>query len=339
MMKRVIFLCIVLGSFTLLYAGSSEKLYDIRSAKITYDIFGGGVLTDESNLTIKSVQKLYMKEWGRVEIEELKRTEILFGALSDRHVQKVLKKYENGTVYSVDFDKEQIVESKSAAKDKRRIDLTSMQKRGEMKIATLSCEVWESKNRKVCLYKGIPLLDEKDFLGLRYVKRARLVYLEPDFSDEVFTLPELPYVKDTFMSPSIKTTKFHESLFIADRIIASQQDIPKTEKKFLELRNELGSDIFRKHKAALPEMLKQMREARVCLYVAEDQSSANECLQSLIIILASFNKTINNEITFWTEESKKKILEHFEDAIGKLEADMPCINRAENISDLSKCMK
>jgi len=334
-------LCIYLyvAGMSVVYAESSTKFYDVESANILYDISGGGVLTPESNLTIEGVEKFYIKEWGVVSRSELERIETVSGAIKERQIQKSLKQYDHGVLFDVDFEKQKISSRHSSQFDREKIDLKDMKPTGQTVIATYLCELWESDTRRVCLYRGIPLLDEKHYLGLEYVKRARSVSMDINLSKELFTLPDFPIIEDALMHPTMKTTKFHANILVSDKIINSIRDVNSTDRSYLKLRNALLEGIFKKQKVALPKMLKSMQRARACLYAAQVQEEAKMCLKEFMEIMASFNQKTDTKITSWRDESKEKILDYFEENIGTLEVDMPCIKRAKSFSDLSACMK
>ena len=334
-----LFIYVYVAGMTVAYAKSSTKFYDVESAKILYDISGGGVLTSESNLSIEGTEKFYIKEWGAVSRSELERIEIVSGAIKERQIQKSLKQYDHGVLFDVDFEKQKISSRHSSQFDREKIDLKHMEPTGQTVVATYLCDLWESDTRRVCLYRGIPLLDEKHYLGLEYVKRAKEVSIDTNLSKELFTLPDFPITEDALMHPTMKTTKFHANVLVSDKIINSISDVNSTDRSYLKLRNELLEGIFKKQKVALPEMLKSMRKARACLYAAQAKEEANMCLKELVEIMASFNQKTDTKITSWRDEPKEKILDYFEENIGALEVHMPCIMRAKSFSDLSACMK
>lgn len=334
------FILIIFTFFTtILYAENVEKPYGIPSGVIEYGIYGGGVVTPECNLTIEGTEKLSFNKWGQERIEEMYRIEILSGSLQSVEKEKTLKKSDHGTLYSVDFENERIIKSNLLEGDIGKIDLSHMHRSGMMNIASLDCDVWENDSRKVCIHKGIILLEEKSHLGFLYGKRAKSFSTDQNRSDDIFVLPDYPVKEDLLMRSMIKTTQTYKSETISDKINHAKEDIDPTNKKYHTVFNKFTKELFEKEKKYLPMLLKTMRQTRACLYGAENLIDANQCLYEIIDIKAHFNLDRDNELSIWVEETKEKILDDFDEGIAHLESKTPCINRSLNILDLSVCMK
>lgn len=333
------FILLMLTSVTLVAQPSeTKKIYGIETGQVEYEIYGGGVVTPECNLSIEGYEKLSFKEWGNVRIEEMERRETLLGALRSLEKEKTLKKSEKDTLYTVDFENERIITSNLLEGDIGQIDLSHMQKTGMMNVASLDCEVWEESTRKVCLYEGIMLLDEKRYLGFVYGKQAKIVNFDLDLSEKIFALPDYPVKEDLLMRSKIKTTQTYKAESISYKILHSQQaDIDPDTKEYTKVVDTLVEELFKKEKQYLPLLLKFMHKTRACLHAARTENDTKECFN----VMGEFKSKYNDECEHRAMLSieKQKILDDIDKKIRELKIRIPCINRAADMTDLSSCMK
>ena len=103
--------------------------------------------------------------------------------------------------------------------------------------------------------------------------------------------------------------------------------------------DKIGQNVFEKEKLFLPQFLLSMKKARVCLAQADDWIQANICVENVVQLKAQLTKDRENNIELWKGEEKEKILNAFDENISLLESRMKCIRSAQNITDLSSCMK
>jgi hypothetical protein len=208
-------------------------------------------------------------------------------------------------------------------------------------IAGRECEVWAREGVRVCLYKGIPLLIEKDLFGIHYEKKALWVKENIDVATDQCSIPNFPVQKIALFKTSIKQKKgpAEVSKYLSDILdeIAGKNSINIKKRKQYYL-NRLGEHIFERQKALLPEMLESMKRARECLQGADDSIEANGCIEELNIFKAKMVKEDKNHIDTWNKKEKNRILDEFDENIAVLESRMKCIRAAKNISDLSSCM-
>ncbi|HEO99290.1 MAG TPA: hypothetical protein ENO02_08335 [Epsilonproteobacteria bacterium] len=335
------FIILMLTTVTLVaQATETEKIYGIQSGLVEYEIYGGGVVTPECNLSIEGNEKLSFKEWGDVRIEEMERKETLIGTLYSIEKEKTLKKSEKNTLYTVDFQNERVITTNLLEGDIGQVDLSRMEKAGTMNVASLDCELWEDSSRKVCLYQGTVLLDEKRYLGLVYGKRANYVNFDLNLSEEDFMLPEYPLKEDLLVRNTITTTQTYKSETISDKIIsAKESDINATDKNYAKTFNGVFNELFEKEKKYLPLFLKAMRNTRACLHTAQSPAEANECLMGIRELKSEYNGNDDHTDMLLMEESKEKMLDDLDIKIREMKIRIPCINRAANMTDLSACMK
>ena len=335
------FIFLMITSVTLVaQASEEEKTYGIQAGVVEYEIYGGGVVTPECNLSIEGYEKLSFKAWGDVRIEAMERKETLFGTLYSVEREKTLKKSEKETLYTVDFQNERIITTNLLEGDIGEVDVSRMEKTGTMSVASLECELWEESNRKVCLHKGVVLFDEKRYLGFVYGKRADYVNFDLNLSEEEFALPEYPLKEDLLVRNMIKTTQTYKSETISDKIIRTKEaDLNTTDKNYAKTFNGFFNELFEKEKNYLPLLLKAMRKTRACLHTAQSQSDTTECLNEIRALKSEFNGNGNHTDILMVVENKEKMLDELDIKIRELKVRMPCINRAANMTDLSACMK
>ncbi|MFT7879075.1 MAG: hypothetical protein ABXS91_01665 [Sulfurimonas sp.] len=318
----------------------TNKTYDIKSGEVSYEIYGGGVVTPECNLSIEGYEKLSFRAWGDERIESMERTERLFGTLQSVEKEKTLKKSTKDTLYTVDFENERIITTNLIEGDIGQVDLSHMKMNGTMNIASYECELWEDGMRSVCLYKGIVLLDEKWYLGFVYGKRATHVNFDLNLSEEDFELPDYPLKEELLMRNMIKTTQTYKAESISGKIIHADNDtITATDKGYQKAVNLMVEELFEKEKQYLPLLLKSMRKTRACLHVAESKSDAGVCIDEISKLQTLYQGERSSTIRISVDGNKQKILDDLDEKIRALKTRIPCINRAVDITDLSVCMK
>ena len=320
---------------------SKTDEYKLKSGKVIYSIIGGGTLAPDLNLTIVGEGKLRFREWGKVALVEEQTEESTSGAF--RYIEKFTKciKYDKRQQFDVDYDQKIILE-RPIPKGRGLEDLTAgMSPHGKDVIAGRECEVWAREGVRVCLYKGIPLLIEKELFGIYYEKKALWVEENTDVATEQCSIPGFPVQKIALFKTSIKQKNGAKEISkhlsnILDEISGkSSINIKKRKQYYL---NRLGEHIFAGQKALLPEMLESMKRARECLQGADDSLEANDCIEEINAFKARMVKEDENNIDTWDTTAKNRILDEFDENIAVLESRMKCIRAAKNISDLSSCM-
>ena len=308
---------------------------------VVYSIIGGGALTPDLNLTIVGEGKLRFRDWGKVSLVEEQIEESTSGAFEN--IERFTKciKYDKRQQFNVDYDHEIILE-RPIPKGRGVEDLTiGMLPHGEDMIAGRKCEVWAREGMRVCLYKGIPLLVEKELFGIHYEKKALWVEEDTDMAAEQCSIPDFPVQKIALFKTSIKRKKgpaeVSEYLSVILDEISGKSSLKLKKQKQYYL-DRLGEHIFERQKALLPEMLESMKRARECLQGAEGSLEANACIEEINRFKAMMVKEDGKKIETWDAVEKNRILDEFDEKIAVLESRMKCIRAAKNITDLSKCM-
>lgn len=335
------FIVLMVVSATLVAQTSeTKKAYGIQSGEIGYEIYGGGVVSPECNLSIEGYEKFSFRAWGDERKEVMERTERLSGTLQSVEKENTLKKSTKDTLYTVDFENEYIITTNLIEGDIGQVDLSRMQMNGTMNIESYECELWEDGMRSVCLYKGIVLLDEKWYLGFVYGKRAKKINFDLNLSEETFELPDYPVKEDLLMRHMIKTTQTYKAESISEKIIRANGDvISPTDREYPKALSRMVEELFEKEKAYLTLLLKSMRKSRACLHMAASQSDADRCLDEISELQSRHHDESRFALRIPEDGNKQKILDDLDEKIRALKTRIPCINRAVDITDLSACMK
>ena len=344
---KTLFLFFMMGNTLLFSASLSEKKFDVKTGMVTFDIIGAGQITDDVNISIKGRGQLRFRDWGVEALLEEEYEEITSGAINDINKIQLCEKFENKQRFDVDFKTEKILERPMPKGNFKTYYLKDMVKAGEEKVAGYTCDVWEGKGIKKCLYKGVPLLIEYYVFGIYYQKKAVTVKLDIAPSPSKCTLPNFPVEKFALFKTSIKTKSPKLPKELSQVILNINKEISKMGKNEDDLSphqkrtllNKIGHNIFVKQKNFLPELLATMKEARMCLQQIESKDDANVCLSAVVEMKSKVSKNVDNSVDAWSPKEKNIILDHFEDKILFLESKMKCIRTSQNISDLSNCMK
>ena len=337
------FIFLIVFNVVLFSAGLRHKLFDIEKGMVLYDISGGGKLTDDTNLSIVGHGKLRFKDWGIFALIEEEYEEKTAGAVKSIENIKKCEKFEEKQRLDVDFKKRKILERKLPKGNLKNYIVKGLVQNGQDEVAGYTCDVWEGNGIKKCLYKGVPLLVEYYSLGIYYQKKASLVKLNINTdSTSKCSVPDYPVEKFSLFKARMKSQELpHEIskvLMTVSKVIPVDEDNLNKKQKRIWL-NKIGENIFKKQKLLLPQFLAGLKNTRVCLYQAESAKSANQCLRDIVSLKAQLTKEKENHIEQWKGKEKNKVLNSFDKKISFLEPKMKCIRGAQNIADLSQCMK
>lgn len=348
--KRV-FMTLALAGVTLLQADITVPMYGVEKGLIVYDVYGGGPLTPETNLTLEGNASLRFSDFGKTLLSSEEGIVITSGALQSRQAINNLEKQTGDALFTVDFQNEKIHERKnSISKIMKQRDTKDLNNAGQEEVAGVTCDVWEGDGIRKCLYKGIPLKIESDVLGISYHKVARIVDFDTNSSSEVYVLPDFPIEDFALFNSAIKTKNEVKAKCFTDvlkdvaysvdkKVFKNSDQLGIDEKEKTEYLNTIGQKIYENQKKLLPELLLSMKETRECLQTVENSFDANECIAHFSELKKEQGTEEKDFIRLWDEKNKTAFLDKIEDAIYHLQSRLPCIERAKNITDLSACMK
>jgi hypothetical protein len=109
-------------------------------------------------------------------------------------------------------------------------------------------------------------------------------------------------------------------------------------------QSKMGNDVLQKQKEQLPKILKISKSNRVCLGKADTKAETKECekkskiLAKKIGLKDSFNYE-DEEDFVWNKEEKTKILADMDKWIKEMERSLPCVQKANNMSEMMQCTK
>ena len=340
-----------LTSTTILYASLDAHTFEVEKGMVMYDIYGGGVLTNETNLTLNGKATLRFKDWGTTLLSHDEGIVVTSGALKSKQHIESLEKQTKEALYTVDFKNKKIHERKNSISNALKEDNTEkLKKIGEDKILGLTCEVWEGQGVRKCLYKGLPLKIESEVLGISYHKIAREIVFDVNGSSKKCALPDFPKENFALFNSTIKTKNAAKAKCFTDvlkdvaytvekKVLKNGNKLGIGKKEKTAFLNKIGKKIFIYQKTLLPELLASMKETRECLQTGDDVFAANQCMEHFTQMKKKLGSQDNDYIVLWNEKRKLRLLDKIEDKIIYLQSRMPCIKRTQNITDLSKCMK
>jgi hypothetical protein len=340
-----------LVSNTLLYATIDEHTFDVEKGTVIYDIYGGGVLTPETNLTLHGKATLRFKDWGTTLLSKEEGIVVTSGALKSKQSIISLEKQTKKALYTVDFKNKKIHERKNSISNAlKEHDTRGLKNLGEDEVLGLKCTLWEGRGVRKCLYKGLPLKIESEVLGISYHKIATSVSFDVNSSSGQCALPDFPKENFALFNTTLKTkneTKakcFTEVLkdvayTVEKKVIKNGNHLAINQKEKTLFLNKIGKKIYEYQKSLLSKLLKSMKKTRECLQSVENTSDANHCLEAYNVLNVKTGNAEEGSVNVWDEKQKGALLDKMENVINHLASSMPCIKRAKNITDLSACMK
>jgi len=226
-MKKIIKIgsIVLFGVATL--QGANVKLYEVKSAKVTYEIKGNGNVMGMVQIKTIGKKRLIFDNYGAKNLEEKseirKETTMGKAKVKKSHTLTLLN---GAVVYQVDFKHKRITRIKNGAfslasmgsKDAKQRGEEMLKKMGGKKIGKdkvlgFDCDVWSiMKSVKQCIYKGVPLKIESNVMGLKITEIATKAEFDISIDKNNFNLPDLPiYNFDMSGKPSkIDKSKLEE---------------------------------------------------------------------------------------------------------------------------------
>ena len=207
MIKMIKISAVVLLGLGLTIANANQmQKYDVKSAKIEYELKGSGDVM--GMIQIKSIGKkrLIFDDYGVRSLEEMsevkKETTSGNTQVNKTHTMVYMN---DAVIYKVDFEKKIInrMENQGVAmaamfgggkniKESGEAMMKKMggKKLGEAKVLGYTCIVWDLMGTKQCIYKGIPLKIESDIMGMKSTEIATKAEFDIAVSSDDFKLPD-----------------------------------------------------------------------------------------------------------------------------------------------------
>ncbi|WP_456432958.1 hypothetical protein [Nitratifractor sp.] len=349
-------------TFSLLGAGGVFKRYPVRSGMIFYDINVSGVTPGKFTTQTHGIARLVFDRWGAREVKEEDSTEIQTGDYNETRDIHTMSKIDGGTVYTVDFEERNIYKTRN-----RDLDLAMAEGKDlsdenvrlikEMKgikvgtdtVAGFPCDVWQIKDQKICLYKGIPLKITIDGPGFHSERKAVSVVIDRPVPEDQFKLPDFPIIVDEeYTSNEAAKTNM-------DDYIASIEDLRKqlsklginpddpnatlTPEQERAVIDTLGTRYLAKQKRLLPKLLVALKEAIPCIDSVSNSKEAKRCIDPVNKIDEELgDRTENFDFSKISDpDYKRAILEALTNEIRYLEVTNDCVQKHDKTSDVILC--
>ncbi len=341
------------------------KRYTIPSGIIEYRISGGGNMMGTVTKT-EGKKTLYFKDHGSISLETEDTATTISGIVNKQTSTHTMKKVDNVTVYTVDFERKKIIKGKdpvgsqylasgkNMAEDSDRI-LTQMggQKTGTDTVLGYPCEVWSILGGKQWLYKGqVPLRLEMDVMGMKTSFIAEKATFNTSIPDSRFELPayEIESVPDYLShsqggGPGESPDEFQTMMETMQSELESDPDMSNEQQLAMMMQamgqSEQGGGPLQQQKEQMPKMLKVMKSMRQCLNDASSQAQADSCMEKSIELSNQLglpdNFTEEEDPLEWNKETKAQVLFDLDEGIEEMEQMLPCIENAQNLMDFMKC--
>ena len=301
---------------------NTTKRYPVSSAKISYEIKGAGEVMGMIKTETLGKKRVIFNAFGMNELTEEnkveKRTHNGETTIDKQHTIKYMKR---STLYSVDFNKKQIMRSENQGlamaqalmgsnKDMATAGKEMMLKMGAKntgtdKVAGYSCEVWEMLGSTQCLYKGIPLRVVSDVMGIKSTEVATKVEFDIELSKDDFKLPDFPVFQIDM-----------------DRMMAGMKplELDKTKLDAMDKKADLEAS---KNVSGAQEAFKSMAEAAKQAGIKKGDTPTAEQAENM---MANMKNKMFPMI-------KQKVLK--EEAMVRFGAE--CFKDAETLKDANKC--
>ncbi|CAA6825251.1 MAG: Unknown protein [uncultured Sulfurovum sp.] len=322
--------------------------FEIEKGSVHYTIKGGGILTAETNLSVDGHAKLTFKSRGIQNVIEESGVISTQGSIKYNQEVKRFEKTTQDTYIVADYENEQLIEHPKSYTNIYEEHITDgYVKQNKEEVAGLECINWTKNGIQKCMYKGIVLKHTFKAYGISYTKVATKVYLDMNISEDECLLPDYPlhdfglhnsgFKANTLNKPEdfCKTLKSESNIEIS----AVVDSIHLKDKNRISFINKISNTIFEKQITLLPELMTALQKTRACLHIGENPFEANQCIEHFTTMKDKLGTKENNFIILWDEQRKNELLDKIENELIYLQARMPCIKRAKNITDLSTCMR
>ena len=337
---------------------STFKRYPVKSGMIFYDIQTNSTLNGtDTNAT--GIGRLVFDNWGSQELKEEDITEVQKGDFNETKEIHSMNKFDNGTIYTVDFDDDTVYKTRDRAMDisiAKGDDLSNETlkmlkemkaiKVGEDSVAGFKCDVWKLKDQTICLYKGIPLKITIDQPGFHSEKIALQILLDKPISKDAFKLPDFPVlVDDEYTSNDSATVR-------ANDYIASIEDLRKKMKSIgIDENNDtltpeqeravidtLGERYLKKQKEFLPKLLLTLQSAKECVSKASGAEDVKKCIEPVNKIAEKLgDRTENFDLSSFNNDKKIAIVHSLENEINYLKVTNECVKKYNKTSEVIMC--
>jgi hypothetical protein len=336
------------------------KRYPVKSGMIFYDVNIHGESAGSKTIT-KGIARLVFDNWGARELKEEDLTETQTGDFNETREERSMNKFDNGTIYTVDFTENTIYKTRDRSIDlsiARGEDLSNEtleliremkgEKVGKGEVAGFECDLWKIRDQKICLYKGIPLSIVIEQPGFKSEKVALQVVIGKPVDDREFELPDFPVIVDddytSNRSAEVRTEDYIASIRDLRKkmkklgIDENESNLSLSPRQEKEVIDTLGARYLSKQKRLLPKLIVAIDGAIKCMRDADKAEVAKDCIKPVDRINEELgDKTENFDFDNFDESRKKAMIESLKDELGYLEATNDCVQKYDRTSEVIEC--
>ncbi len=337
---------------------STFKRYPVKSGMIFYDIQTNSTLNG-TDTNASGIGRLIFDKWGAKELKEEDVTEVQMGDFNETKEIHSMNKFDNGTIYTVDFDDDTIYKTRDRAMDisiAKGDDLSNETlkmlkemkaiKIGEDIVAGFKCDIWKLKDQTICLYKGIPLKITIDQPGFHSEKVALQVLLDQPVSYDAFKLPNFPVIIDEeYTSNDSASVRANDYIASIEDLKAKMKSLgidenndtptPEQERAIIDT---LGDRYLKKQKEFLPKLLVTLQKAKDCVSQAINSNDIKKCIEPVNKIDEKLgDRTENFDLSNFNDNKKISIVHSLENEINYLKVTTECVKKYNKTSDVIMC--
>jgi len=365
-MNKLAFL--VLGSGLLIAGSSQVHIYDIKSGKVTYEIKGSGNIMG-STMKIVGKKRLIFDNYGANSVTEENKVQKqnIMGQtqVTKTHTMTYMK---DGVVYIVNFNQKSITRMENMGmgmasamggqKSMAQIGKEMLKKMGGKKVGTdkvldYSCEVWDLKGIKQCIYKGVTLKTTSNVMGLKNQEVATKAAFDISIPKSSFKLPNFPIydmmgnkLDKSNLDSMDKQAEAHNARTKKDMQEMGAIMAEATKKAGVKRGAQLTKEQAKAMESAmmnamLPHAKKQLLEqekfvlfAKECFSSADTLKEAQSCEKKLDKMMQGMGDP-EDRIKKWDAQTKKETLKEIEQGLKGIE----CAKSAKSMQEIDRCMK
>ncbi|WP_428737458.1 hypothetical protein [Sulfurimonas sp.] len=331
-MKKILISVIigVLGYTTLNAQGT--KLYDVKSANVTYKITGSSSMMGVQTQT-SGEKSITFDNYGMQSVTKEKTTQkTTHNGTTQTSNTNTAVYMKDGIVYSVNYNKKTTNRMESmagmmggdmVAQGKAMLKQMGGEQIGTGKVLGYTCEIWEAMGSKLYFYKGVPLKTESNMMGVLHSEVATSVKFNTRVSASEFELPNFP-VTDEMGNVINKNQR-------SKMDSQSKKDMQDAQKALQGFQN---GDMLGTLKQQMLSQESVIRDARNCLSKAQNAQAAQRCMDKMPD--SDDDEEMDDLSQGWDEQTKQNILS---DMDVYLNQTIPCVKKVQKMADLDRCMK
>ncbi len=336
------------------------KRYPIKSGMIFYDINTTGQMPGMITKTT-GIARLVFDDWGAIELKEEDATETQIGDFNETRDLHTMTKFDRGTIYTVDFEDHTIYKTRDRSIDISMAEGEDMSndtlemikemkgiRVGESEVAGFKCDVWKTKDQKICLYKGIPLKISIDQPGFHSDRVALQIVINKPIPFDAFRLPNFPIIVDEEYT-SNKAAQVRTEDYIAsvedlkakmkslgiDKIDSNSTLTSVQERAIIDT---LGARYLKKQKRLLPKLIVAIDGAKRCIKDAKDADEAKDCIKPVNRIDEELgDRTENFDFSNFDEDKRNVILDSLSNELYYLKVTNDCVQKHNKTSEVVEC--